>query len=48
MGNFLGSGKITRSNQVTIPKNVRERFKMKKGDFLLFYEEGGKLIIKKG
>ena len=42
------SGKITRSDQITIPKEARKRFTIKKGDFLLFYEEEGKLIIKKG
>jgi len=48
MAKFLGSGKVTRSDQVTIPKDAREKFMIKKGDFLLFYEEDGKLTVKKG
>jgi len=48
MPQFLGSGKLTRSDQITIPKEARKRFSIEKGDFLLFYEEEGKLIIKKG
>jgi AbrB family looped-hinge helix DNA binding protein len=48
MPKFLGSGKVTRSDQITIPKEARKRFTIEKGDFLLFYEEDGKLIIKKG
>ena len=47
MSRFLGSGKITRSDQVTIPKQARNEFKIKKGDFLLFYEEKGSLVVKK-
>lgn len=45
---FLGSAKVTRSDQVTIPKEARDKFTIKKGDFLLFYEENGKLVVKRG
>jgi AbrB family looped-hinge helix DNA binding protein len=45
---FLGSAKVTSRGQVVIPKEVREKFKIKEGDFVLFYDENGKLIIKKG
>lgn len=45
---FLGSSKITSRGQVVIPKEVRDKFKMDEGDFLLFYDIDGKLIIKKG
>jgi AbrB family looped-hinge helix DNA binding protein len=38
---------ITYKFQVTIPKRVREKFGYKKGDVLVFAEEGGKLIITK-
>ena len=45
---FLGSAKVTSRGQVVIPKEVRERFKIKKGNFILFYKENGKLTIQKG
>jgi len=34
--------------QVTIPRDVREKFKLRAGDRILFIEEGGKLVVKKG
>lgn len=45
---FLGSSKVTVRGQVVIPKDVREKFKINENDFVLFYDENGKLIIKKG
>ena len=43
----LGISKITYKFQVTIPKRVRERFKFKWGDIVVFLEEDGTLIVKK-
>ena len=43
----LGVGKITYKYQVTIPKRVRERFGLKVGEFIVFIEEDGKLILAK-
>ncbi len=43
----LGISKITYKFQVTIPKRVRERFKFKRGDIVVFLEEDGTLIVKK-
>jgi AbrB family looped-hinge helix DNA binding protein len=34
--------------QVTISKDAREKFKLRAGDKILFIEEDGKLVIKKG
>lgn len=45
---FLGSAKVTSRGQVVIPKEVREKFKINEGDFVLFYDKNGRLIIKKG
>lgn len=39
--------KITWKFQVTIPKRVREKFGLNKGDVLIFVEENGKLIVTK-
>ena len=45
---FLGSAKVTSRGQVVIPKEVREKFKINQGDFVLFHDDDGKLTIKKG
>jgi AbrB family looped-hinge helix DNA binding protein len=39
--------KLTHKFQLTMPKKVRERFKLKEGDTLVFIEEDGKLILTK-
>lgn len=39
--------KITYKFQITIPKRVRERFGLRRGEMLIFIEEDGKLIITK-
>jgi AbrB family looped-hinge helix DNA binding protein len=44
---IVGMGKISTKNQVTIPKDVMETFKLKIGDKLLFMEESGKIVIRK-
>ena len=43
----LGSSKITRNFQVTIPSQAREKFELKEGDLLLFVIEGAKLIVER-
>lgn len=44
---MLGMSTITYKYQVTIPKKVRERFKLEEGDMLVFVEEDNILSIKK-
>ena len=44
----IASSKITRRFQVTITKEVRERFNLKEGDLMLFVVEGDRLLIEKG
>ena len=39
--------KITRGNQVTIPKEVREFLKVKEGDYIVFIIEDDKVILRK-
>ena len=39
--------KITTKGQVTIPKNIRERFDLDTGDEIEFYEEDGGLRVRK-
>jgi len=37
--------KITSKGQITIPRNIREKMNLKKGDKLVFYEENDKFFI---
>jgi AbrB family looped-hinge helix DNA binding protein len=37
--------KITYKFQVTVPKKVREKFALKEGDTLVFFEEDGRLTL---
>jgi len=39
--------KIGKRGQVTIPKELRERFGIKGGDDVLIHEEAGKLVIER-
>ena len=39
--------KIGKRGQVTIPKELRERFGIKAGDDVVIYEEAGKLVIER-
>ena len=43
----LGSSKITRNFQVTIPSQARAKFELKEGDLVLFVSEGEKLIVER-
>ncbi|MCP8313712.1 MAG: AbrB/MazE/SpoVT family DNA-binding domain-containing protein [archaeon] len=44
----LGVAKMSAKNRLTIPKGVRAKYGFKKGDLILFVEEEGKLVVKKG
>lgn len=44
---IIATSKITRHSQVTIVKEVRDKFDLKEGDTIIFIEEHGKLIIEK-
>jgi len=47
MRKVVGSSKITRKFQLTIPSDVRKRHNFKMGDLILFVEEDGKLTLSK-
>jgi len=47
MRKVIGSSKITRKFQLTIPSDVRRQYHFKIGDLVLFVEEDGKLILSK-
>lgn len=44
---ILGLSPITYKFQVTIPKKVRDRFKLKEGDSVTFIEEDGRVYVGK-
>jgi len=44
----LGSAKLSTKGQVTIPVAARNKFKLEIGDLILFLEEDGKLVLRKG
>lgn len=45
----IGQSKVTRRNQITIPKRVQEKLgKIKEGDYILFFEEENRICIRKG
>ena len=37
--------KVTSKGQITIPRDVREKMKLKTGDKILFFEENGKYFL---
>jgi AbrB family looped-hinge helix DNA binding protein len=44
----LGSSKITSSNQITLPKEVREDLDVRSGDIIVFYkEDDGKITVQR-
>jgi AbrB family looped-hinge helix DNA binding protein len=44
---ILGTAKISTKAQVTIPVEVRKKFKLDIGDLIVFLEEDGKIVLRK-
>lgn len=44
---ILGTSKISSKFQVTIPKEVRDRFNLKAEEILVFLDDNGKLVLGK-
>ena len=44
---ILGTSKLSHKFQITIPKDVRERFSLSAGDLVVFLDESGKLVLGK-
>jgi len=42
---ILGTSKLTYKFQITIPKEVRDKFGLKERDILVFINENGKLVL---
>ena len=43
---IMGLSKISSKYQITIPKDVREKFKLEAGSRVMFLREGDKLILR--
>ena len=43
---IMGLSKVSSKFQITIPKDVRERFKIEAGSRVMFLREGDKLILR--
>ncbi|KAB2948449.1 MAG: SpoVT / AbrB like domain protein [Candidatus Methanoperedens nitroreducens] len=45
----IAQSKITRRNQITLPKKVIDKLgKLREGEYILFYEDNNRIWIKKG
>lgn len=44
---ILGTSKLTYKFQLTVPKDVRDEFKLKERDIVVFVKENGKLVLEK-
>jgi len=45
----FAQAKVTVRKQIAIPKKVQEKIGgLREGDYILFYEEGGKIYVEKG
>lgn len=45
---ILGTSKLRHKFQITVSKEVKERFGVKAGDNLVVYDDNGKLVVGKG
>ena len=45
-GKVVGTTKISYKYQITLPKDVREHYKFKVGDLIVFEREDGRLFIR--
>ena len=44
----LGTSKVTRKFQATVPKPVRKHLSLDNGDLLVFLKDHGEIVLKKG
>jgi AbrB family looped-hinge helix DNA binding protein len=44
---ILGTSKISTKFQITISKEVRERFNLDANDLVVFWDDNGKLVLRK-
>jgi len=44
---ILGTSKMSSKYQITVPKDVRERFKLNADEILVFFDDDGRLLLRK-
>jgi antitoxin PrlF len=44
----IGESRVTTKGQVTLPKRVRDMLNAEEGDYIIFYNEEGKVCIEAG
>ncbi len=44
---ILGTSRISTKFQITIPKDVRDRFKLNADEIIVFWDESGKIVLRK-
>jgi len=47
-GLLMGQSKITSRGQITLPKDLRDKFGLKQGDTLYFIEIDGSIVLRLG
>lgn len=47
-GRILATARVNMNNTVSLPREVREKLKLKPRDQVVFVEEGGKIFLIKG
>ena len=48
MGVVVGSSRVSKRGQITIPQEIRDKFDIKEGDIIYFVIENNKIYIVKG
>jgi AbrB family looped-hinge helix DNA binding protein len=44
----LGTSPLSKQGQITVPKIVRDKLDLTAGDIVAFYDDGGRIFLKKG
>jgi AbrB family looped-hinge helix DNA binding protein len=44
----VGKSTITRRHQFTLPKSVRELLRADNGDFIVFFKDHDRIVVKRG
>ncbi|UCB59830.1 MAG: AbrB/MazE/SpoVT family DNA-binding domain-containing protein [Candidatus Bathyarchaeota archaeon] len=45
---FMGQSKMTSRGQITVPMEIRRKFKLKTSDIVYFLEVNGSIVLKLG
>ena len=48
MSQHVAEARMTSKGQITIPKKVKEQMGANEGDYILFFEEDGRIFIEAG